>query len=209
MAEMSRRTGFSQLTDLELELLDQAVLQPGSRASFRNEVFPGQYNRPSHGLDDAALNRTLDRFEELGWVSGRNYSSPWSDADRSIELTSLGGQLWESERLPDWTRHVMDSGVGWGFDDRKRYRASMYGYSPRIVREFFDAARISGFFRIVGPTRTAAAMRKWVYWRPRQMEHRLSFWIRDTDGDWRRREDIRTWWRFPDEIGKLWGMPRA
>lgn len=209
MAETSRRTGVSGLTDAELELLDQAVWRSGTRASYRTEVFSGQYNRPSHGLDDLTLKNTLDRFENSGWTTGRDYSSPWSKTDRTVELTRCGGQLWESERQPDWNRYVMDFGVAWGFDDRERYRASMYGFSPRIVREFFDAASNCGFFSVVGPTRMAAATRKWVYWRPRQVVYGLFFWIRDSKGNWSQMEVNRTWWRFPDEIGKLWGLPHV
>src|SRR5262249_5200981 len=212
MGETSRRTGVSGLTDAELELLDQTVWRWGSRASYRSEFFSGQYNRPCHGLDDAALNDTLDRFEKLGWTTGRNYSSPWSDADRTVELTSAGGHLWESERLPDWLRYVMDTGGGWVCTNRTRHRVSIYGYSPTIVREFFDVGTACGFFGVTaGPIRTAVAKRKWIYWRPPQVVHLLSSWIESwhSDVDWQRMEAMRTWWRFPDEIGKLWGLPPA
>jgi hypothetical protein len=212
MAEISRRTGVSGLTDAELELLDQAVWRWGSRASYRTEFFLGQYNRPCHGLDDAALSSVLDRFEELGWTTGRNYSSPWSDTDRSVELTTVGGRLWEAERLPDWTRYVMDSGGAWVCTTPTRHRASIYGYSPIIVREFFDVGRVCGFFGVAAdPIRTAAAIRPWIYWRPPQAVYLLSSWIEswDSEVDWERMETLRTWWRYPDEIGKLWGLPHA
>jgi hypothetical protein len=212
MADTSRRTGVSGLTDAELELLDQAVWRWGSRASYRTEFFAAQYNRPCHGLDDNTLFSTLDRFEKLGWTTGRDYSSPWSNSDRSVELTPSGGQLWESERLPDWNRYVMDSGGAWMCNERTRHRASIYGYSPIIVRQFFDIGRMCGFFGVnAGPVRTAVAVRSWIYWRPPQSLYLLSSWIESwrENVDWERMESMRTWWRFPDEIGKLWGLPPA
>jgi hypothetical protein len=210
MAETSRRTGVTRLTDAELELLDQAVCRWGSRASYRAEIFSEQYNRPSHGLDDATLNETLDCFEKLGWITGRTYSSPWSETDRSVELTPTGGQLWESERLPDWGRYVMDTGGAWITNELRRHRASIFGYSPKSVRKFFEIGRMCGFFGLTaGPIRTAAAVRKWIYWREPQTVYLLSSWIESWDSypDWERMESMRTWWRFPDEIGKLWGLP--
>jgi hypothetical protein len=212
MTDVSRRTGITSLTDAELELFDAAILQWGSRAICKAEYFVAQYNRPFHGLDDATLNRTLDRFEELGWTTGRPYSSPWSENDRSIELTTTGGHLWESERSPDWNRHVMDVGGGWVCTEPKRHRASIYGYSPKIIREFFDIGKECGFFGVnVGPIRMAKATRTWIYWKSPQSLHLLSSWIESGNSkiDWERMQSIRTWWRFPEEIGKLWGLPPA
>jgi hypothetical protein len=212
MADTSRRTGVSGLTDAELELLDIVAIQCGSRGSFRVGVFSGQYNRPCHGLDDLALKATLDRFEKKGWTTGKGYASPWSASDRSVEMTPTGGQLWESERLPDWTRHVMDEGDGSCRPGSERHRASIFGYSPVIVRAFFDAGCACGFFDFAGgPIRTGVARRRWVYWRPLQPVYRLSAWVESWSRhtDWERMETMRCWWRFPDEIGKLWGLPPA
>src|SRR5436309_2035593 len=102
MADTSRRTSVSGLTDAELELLDAVMFTYGSRAVLRAGIFSAQYNRPCHGLDDEALKAILDRFEEEGWTAGHDYESPWSASDRTVEMTPAGGQIWESERRPDW-----------------------------------------------------------------------------------------------------------
>jgi hypothetical protein len=155
------------------------------------------------------LFRTLDHFESLGLTTGRDYSSPWSETDRSVELTNKGGQLWESERLPDWNRFILDSGGGC---IPTRHRAAIYGYSPMSIREFFDVGTSCGFFGVsTGPIRTAAAARKLIYWRPPQTVYLLSCWIEASNSeiDSERMESLRTWWRIPDEIGALWGLPPA
>ncbi len=192
-------------------MLDMAIWRWGSRASYRSEVFAAQYNRPCHGLDDAALFKTLGRFEERGWTTGRAYSSPWSESDRSVEIAPAGGQVWESERLPDWGRYVMDSGGGWHCLKRTRHRVSIYGHSPAIIREFFDIGSTCGFFGVsAGPVRSAVATRQWIYWKPARPLFLLSSWIESWNQaeDCERMESMRTWWRFPDEIGKIWGLPR-
>src|SRR5580704_14966367 len=91
MVEIGGRTGASGLSDAELELLDVVAIFGGSRANFCGETFSNQYNRPFHGLNDAILKSTLDRFENEGWTTGTDYSSPWSEWDRSIEMTPAGG----------------------------------------------------------------------------------------------------------------------
>jgi hypothetical protein len=216
MADTSRRTGISGLKDAELELLDALVIWVGSRASLRAKSFPGQYNRPSHGFDDVELKAILDRFEKEGWTTGEDYTNSRSEADRSVIMTPTGGQVWESERLPDWTRHVMDRGSG-GAPERSRI--AIFGHSPVIVRAFFDAGRAGGFFNFAaGPIHTGSAQRKWIYWRPPQTLFLLSAWVEPwnregewwkRDVDWQLMESMRCWWRFPDEIGTLWGLPPA
>src|SRR5690242_15904742 len=121
----NRRTGVSNLTDAELLILDIAANLGGTRRLFRREVFPYQYNCPTHGLDDATLNQTLDRFETQGWLTGENFEVPGSGTDRSIRVTPAGGQLWEAERLPDWTRHVMEV-YGRTRPGTKRHRVSIF-----------------------------------------------------------------------------------
>ena len=212
MADISRRTGVSDLTDVELELLDVLAIMSGPRASFRTGVFEWQYNRPSHGLDDAALQATLDRFEKEGWTTGDDYASHWSESDRSIRLTPRGGQLWESERLPDWTRHVIAFGFGPPRPDSTRHRERVGGGSLVIVRAFFDARCRCGFFDFAaGPIRMCVAQRQWIYWRPPQPLYLLSAWVESWgwDADRELLESMRCWWQFPVEISKLWGLPPA
>lgn len=212
MVDTSRRTGVSGLTDAELELLDAVFFRYGSRAVLSAGVFSGQYNRPCHGLSDHALQAVLDRFEKEGWTAGHDYASAWSASDRTVEMTPDGGRIWESERRPEWNRYVMDTGGGWTCTKPTRHRVAIYGFSPNVVRAFFDIGSSCGFFGVsAGPTRTAVASRQFVYWRPAQPVYLLSSWIvsGNTGVDWPSMEERRCWWRFSDEIGKLWGLPPA
>ncbi len=212
MPDKCCRAGVTNLTDAELSLLDQAVWKPGTRAVYRMASFSWQYNRTCHCLSDSKLNETLDRFEMRGWTTGRNISTSWSATDRTVELTQKGGQLWESERLPDWSRYVIDSGGARTFDEPTRHSVLIYGHSPTIVREFYDIGRECKFFGIqASEVRTASALRSWIYWRPPQRLYLLASWIESYNNhvDWDNMEALRTWWRFPDEISKLWGLPPA
>lgn len=219
MVNTSRRTGVSGLMDAELELLDAVFFRYGSRAVLRAGVFSGQYNRPCHGLSDQALQTILDRFEKEGWTTGRDYASPWSASDRTVEMTPAGGLIWESERRPEWTRYVIKRGASGIFNAPTRHRVAIYGFSPNVVRSFFDVGSACRFFAVnIGPVRTAVAMRQLIYWRPAQPVYLLSSWLLSwsmrvdwphLSVDWPLMEQDRSWWRFPDEIGKLWGLPPA
>jgi hypothetical protein len=211
MNNKSRRTGVTDLTDAELEVLDQVAMGSGGRASFRAGVFSEQYNRPFHGLDEEALKASFDRFENLGWTTGRDLSSHWSASDRSVEITAGGGILWESERLPDWTRLVTDV-YGRRRPGSQRHRVSIIAHSPAFARAFFDAGCQSGFFAFSrGPLRAFSGYRRLIYWKLPQRVHVFSAWLElwHSPTDWSLMESNRCWWRFPDEIGTLWGLPPA
>ncbi len=211
MQSQLRRTNATDLTDAELILLDVAAYLGGSRCLFSRDVLPLQYNYPSHDLDDVELAQTLDRFEAQGWITGEDFINRRSNPDRSIKITLDGAGVWESERRPDWSRNVTDTS-GRTIPNTERHRIRIYGHSLAICREFFDVACACGYYDYDGGrVRTAASHDQLVYWRPAQRIYLLSAWVSSwhMPTDWTYFEANRTWWRRPDEIGKLWGLPEA
>lgn len=195
------RTGISELTDSELLLLDIAALDGGLRSFFLREIFPMQYNYPSHDLPDELLHETLDRFEQKGIITGEDCLNYDSQPDRRIRLTSTGGALWESERLPDWSRFVTDS-----YSDRY---IKIYGHSASICEAFFEVARYTNLIQYRGGlVKKVSGHRRLVYWRDQQTIHCLAARIVCEENwprwDYRYFEEDRCWWRFANEIGKFW-----
>lgn len=206
-----RRTGGTDLTDAELLLFDIIATMGGTYRFFHPDIFPLQYNYPSHELDTEALRETLHRFESLGWTSGEDYIDHWSRRDRSIRITDAGARLWESERKPDWSRFVMDW-YGRSVSDTGRHRVSVLGHSRSICRTFFDVSCDCGFFDFDGGrVVTARATRQIVYWRKEQTVYLVSAWLNSwcSPTDWNYFQRRRIWWRFPGEIGILWELPPA
>ncbi|EMB17997.1 hypothetical protein RE6C_01241 [Rhodopirellula europaea 6C] len=174
-------------------------------------MLPLQYNYPSHDLDDLELAQALDRFEARGWITGEDFINRKAKPDRSIKITLDGADVWESERHPDWSRNVTDTS-GRTIPDTERHRIRIYGHSLAICREFFDAACACGYYdHDGGQIVTAEGHDQLVYWRPAQRIYLLSAWVNSWSlrTAWPGFEARRTWWRTPDEIGKLWGLPPA
>lgn len=205
------RTGVTDLTDAELLLFDIIATRGGTYRVFHPDVFPLQYNYPSHELDAQTLVDTLRRFESIGWTGGVNFVDQGSRSNRSIRITNAGAELWEAERRPDWTRFVMEW-YGRSIGDSARHRVSVLGHSPSVCRQFFDVLCECGFFDYDGGrVLTASAQRRLIYWRPKQTVYLVSAWLNSWHNptDWLYFQMHRTWWRFPDEIGTLWEFPSA
>lgn len=202
-SQLGRRSGVSALTDAELTIIDIAAMGIARRGLYRDSIFLEQWNRPSHGLDDETLVRTLHRFETEGLITSEACYDQRGRPDRTVRLTAVGGSLWESERLPDWMRYVSDR--------YPKNRISIYGYSAGTCDRYF---RVACDARLItcngGRIRRAVADRQLVYWRPSQPVHLLSAPV--TEGpldmvcciDWSYFESQRSWWRFPDEIATFW-----
>lgn len=211
MPERIERTGSSDLTDSELLILDKVAMLGGIRSMYYNDIFPYQFNCPEHGLDDETLIVTLDRLESDGVITGEPSSSRHGKPDRTIRVTERGGLVWESERRPDWTRYVTES-YGSSRPDSERHRVTVFGHSRPICQAFFDAGVQSGFLDYrCGRIGTAFGNRNLIYWRPVERVFMLSAWVESWQSatDWGHFEMKRCWWRFADEIGKLWGWPPA
>src|SRR6266508_3060319 len=109
-------------------------------------------------------------------------------------MTPMGGKLWESERLPDWTRRVTDVYGGSRCADSLRHRVSIFGHSPVITRAYFDAGSRCGLLDFgPGPIRTGVGRRRLIYWRPPQTVYLLSAWVESWIWrvDWDRMESMR------------------
>lgn len=200
------RTGVTSLSDAELLILDIAALNGGLRSFFSRDVFPRQYNYPSHHLPDELLHETLDRFEQEGIIDGENHVNYASQPDRTIRITKRGGAIWESERKPDWSRYVMDWYPG-------QYIA-IYGHSAAVCEFLFEVAQSSQFIEYSGgPVRRAVAERQLIYWRKAQPVHCLAARISKGQSwlicNWDEFHANRCWWRFPDEISRFWDWPTA
>lgn len=195
------RTGISDLTDAELLLLDIAALEVCLCSFFLREIFSIQYNYPSHEIPDELLHETLDRFEQEEIITGEDCLNYRSQPDRRIRLTQTGGELWESERLPDWSRFVTDS-----YSDRY---IRIYGYSASMCEAFFEVARYTNLIQYRGgPVKKISGQRQLIYWRDKQPVHCLAARIVSKKNwphwDYRHFEADRCWWRSANEIGRFW-----
>lgn len=202
-AQLGRRTGVTPLTDAELTIIDIAAMGIARRRLYRDSIFREQWNRPSHGLDDKTLVKTLHRFETEGLVTSEACYDRHGRPDRTVRLTEVGGSLWESERLPDWMRYVTDI--------YSENRISLYGYSADTCERYFQVACDAGLINYNGGRiRLAVADRQLIYWRSPQPVHLLCAAVTEgPDGtvnfaDWSFFETHRSWWRFPDEIATFW-----
>lgn len=198
-----RRTGVSTLSDAELLLFDCAFNGVAGRRLFRHAVFPQQWNRTSHGLDDETLVKAFHRFETEGLITSEAFYNARGRPDRTVQLTEAGGALWESERLPDWNRFVTDMYPG--------NRVSIYGHTADTCDRYFQVACDAGLINYVGGRiRRAVAQRNLIYWRPVQPVYLLCAAVAKVQTsqfhctDWSYFESQRSWWRFADEIGKFW-----
>ena len=196
---MRRRTRATDLTDAELGLIDVLfdVVVPAD--CLRNGDFAERWNTTPHGLDDAALDRTLARFVDDGLVRRTVVRHR-----RHIELTPRGGDVWEAERLPDWTTYV---------DERwrplrclrERWLLRMIGIEASILRTAFEVGRDAGVFGPpVGRVRELRiASRPIVHWKPPESACALFAVVGSsatdaTDED--QYERRRCWWTSVDEI---------
>lgn len=209
MRQPIARTASTSFSDTELLILDAAAMDGGLRSMYLQDRFSSQFNFPSHRLDDDSLNATLDRWERSGWITGEARTNRHGVADRTVWLTAAGGQLWESERKPDWSRYVADWYNPWRMGG-ERPRVSIFGHSASICKSFFRAGCQSGFFDYRGgKTACGKGRRQLIKWRRPQTVFLLSAWLERTDSptDWSLLEMKRCWWRFPNEIAKFWDWP--
>jgi hypothetical protein len=210
MAKQIQRTGASGLTDSELLILDMAATRGGSRRMYHPDIFPYQFNYPAHDLTSSQLTEVLNRFEQECLITGDDFVDCRGESDREVLATDKGGALWETERNPDWSRHL-DCRFH-GRVDHDRNRISIYGHSPQVCRAYFEAACDCGIVDYRGGRiRYAVGYRQLTSWRPAQTVHLLSAWLESWSGwpDWSRFKMKRCWWHSPDEISKFWGLPPA
>jgi hypothetical protein len=101
-ATLPPRTGATELTDDELLLMDFVFDVWAAERFLRRDVYHAHRNvRFTHGLDDEALSRTLRSLVGRGLFACETHD----DEAPRYSLTPRGGDLWEAERKPDWTRY--------------------------------------------------------------------------------------------------------
>lgn len=104
MTDLPYRTNASSLTDSELILLDVLFDCRCEFRLLRGSVFKPQWNLPySHNLPDSQLRQTLTTLCQRGILS-----STIEDRRELFAMTSDGGEVWSSERSPDWNRFCME-----------------------------------------------------------------------------------------------------
>lgn len=210
MTKKTERTGVSTLTDSELLILDMAATLGGCRKMYHPEVFPYRFNYPSHELTLTQVNDVLDRFEREGLITGDEFIDRFGNRDKEVLATHKGGELWETERNPDWSRYL-DCRYQ-ARDGKDRIRVSIYGHSGKVCKDYFDAACDSGVLDYRGGRIChAVGCRPLIWWRPTQTVYMLSAWLESWTcrPDWSNLEMKRSWWYSPDEISKFWGWPPA
>lgn len=211
MSNRSERTGFTDLTDAELSILDIAAIQGGYRRMYYPDAFPYQFNCPPHGLSLDELLETLDRFERYGLLESTDVADDRATSlGRAVRATAEGGRLWEQERRPDWSRFVI--ATYHGRVDAHRTRFTIYGHSFKVCHSFFHTACDTEMLDYRGgQTRRASGIRALIWWRPAQRVHMLSAWLESwvCNADWQRFETERCWWSKPHEIATLWDQPPA
>ncbi len=83
-----------------------AAIHGGVRRLFGPDVFSMTFNYPSHGLSFRQVTETLDKFERDGLITGKDIIDWDGQPDKEVLVTQKGGQLWEAERDPDWSRFL-------------------------------------------------------------------------------------------------------
>ncbi len=86
---------------VELSVLDVASTMIIPSKLYMSSDFPQFYGR-THGLPDSAMQSVLDSMVNKGWLERREVPRSNPKLQTSLEMTSLGGEVWSSERHLDF-----------------------------------------------------------------------------------------------------------
>jgi hypothetical protein len=196
---MLSRTLETDLTDDELILFDIMFDGGTSFRLLRREGFEQQWNRRSHNLTDAELLETLEKLVKLDYLR--------TESDQGVEyfkLTSIGGYVWERERVPAWDRYATDR---YGQTKSGRPVVKILATTQQSRDDFWQIGREVGFFAYANGRTKQAVIRnhRLIPWKSFSS---LYVWIAVLDGwhsltDWGAFENRRTWWRSPEENEKF------
>jgi len=217
MPETLRRTNATSLTDDELTLFDVLFAHPAGLRMLRRDTIWGTFLR-RHSLDDEQLDEALRQFVAAGWMTSRPFPKRFGP---NFELTPEGGDLWESERLPDWNRYATESYDYWG--------VSITATSPQTCEDFWRIGCETSFFEVHGAPQVLRASYRdsgRLPWKGLGRLHVLIAAYDETPLDEssasmeagqeqvQRRSELsgelerrRTWWRSADESDKFWPDP--
>jgi hypothetical protein len=96
------RTRQTPLTDDDLVILDVVCLYSVLPTMLRKATFNATWAFGyCHSLDNSSLTFALNRLRQT-----RSIESKRTSGDIRLAATQYGGELWTSERSPDWLRYV-------------------------------------------------------------------------------------------------------
>jgi len=207
MTALPYRTGLSSLSDGELIILDCLF---DCRCEFRllcNSHFKPQWNLPySHNLDDEALRTTLASLCERGILASEK-----ARGRIVFGMTPAGGEIWSSERRPNWDRFCTER---YAETIRGRTMMTVIAVSPTIRDDFLH------YWPIYPARRKTATIADFglVPWRPFERLHigiacyaEKREWTPeesavDTELQAKHRATLavnRSWWRFVGELQRF------
>lgn len=230
MKRVLRRTHATSLSDDELTLLD--VIFPNenvARGLLLQKGFYPQWLR-RHALEDDELDEALTRFAKAGILT----TTRWPNDGHRLQgqtcftMTPEGGRIWESERLPDWSRYTTEM---YSRVPIEKESVTIVSTSPSICDDFWRIGWETGFFDCgwfeARPGRSRrATIRDYglLPWKRFDRLHVLvgiveaspiqsgcEVTIEENQRQQAERigmaEELdrrRTWWRFVEELSKFW-----
>jgi hypothetical protein len=189
----------SRLTDRrgagdELLLLDVLFDADDTRESLRRANYGAWHNlRDSHGLDDAALARTVRRLRGAGLLRV---------GPRWLGLTPRGGALWSRARRPRWSRYCTDASFPTADG---RWTLTVRSPSLATARAFLDVAVACGLYDADPGAASVLYLprARLLPWRMFASVHELRVPLageRTAPPDWDAYERRRVWWRTVAEL---------
>jgi len=204
MARSLARTGKTDLSDDELIICDSLWEYEHTmplKLIYR-DIFPDIVNIPySHSIPDDRLEEALDALVARGVLSTetvimttRRNIAPYPH--RVFGLTSLGGNVWELERSPDWQLYVHEE-----CDDSDGNCCLISCLSPTIGQQFISARFGLNADEVFHEVLGRAPL---VPWKEFASVHRFRVpFDPETDGveiDWEAYERNRVWWSGTNEL---------
>jgi len=205
-----RRTGATDLTDDELLLFDALFSCPWPMFALRRLEYGFHLNVGySHNLDDDGLLAGIEALVERGLMA-TDFRDPCEGRNlRYCALTAAGGEQWECERRPDWSKFCSDSYPEGHVEIDAYCTATAEAYMHAIEQchdESLDIAR--AVFRRF---ETGGRSRPWplISWRASALDYTLVVPVIESkvlQPHEKKREDYearRWWWRTISELAML------
>ncbi|SFJ11692.1 hypothetical protein [Planctomicrobium piriforme] len=207
MTNKMRRTGKTELTDDELILLDILFDGRVRQRMLRRKYFQEQWNYQPHNLDDDELLVTLKKLVDSGFLEITDEQS-----DIIYAMTPLGGQKWESERLPVWHRFATEF---YGRTLRDSPYVTILAITAEARDDLWNLGNETHLFKYRTGFLKKITTKNFdnhsmdFDWKQFPELHALVATIRDRNPleycDWERFNQKRTFWRTIGESDKFWG----
>ena len=194
-----KRTSQSGLTDDELMIFDFWALNGGASLGILNrESFPIHNNSVySHSFSEKELEERFSVWKQQGWIVEKD-----NGEERFYTLTFVGGEIWESERLPCWDLFCLDT--SYLTDDEQQSWLEIFCVKEEVGRAFAKTALACGLyhFPLEQLSLTEAAHNEPLDWKsfPRVWSWKVQLQEGLGGLDWEVYEKERSWWRSLDEL---------